>query len=132
MSLFQTPAASPLGFAPAQAGGLPGGGGLLGGIPPVGSNPLNPLQGQPAVSGIGQFIAQIQTTSALRRLGLLPSGRPGAAAGGLGALLGGGGAGGFEALIGPLLQQFMAMAAAQGGAAPPPAAAQPQGLNILA
>jgi len=53
------------------------------GSPAPGSNPMNPLQGQLAVTGIGQFISQIMLTSTLRKLttGLLG----GNAAGGAGA-----------------------------------------------
>lgn len=39
----------------------------LGGAPAPGTNPMNPLQGQAAVTGIGQFISQIMLTSTLRK-----------------------------------------------------------------
>jgi hypothetical protein len=111
-------------------GGFPAGGAnpLSSGITPVGANPYNPLQGQPAVAGIGQFIKSVQTTSALRKAGLLPpAGQPGAA-----GIPGAGGGGDLPTLLASLMQQISALAgggAPAGGAAAPPAGA---GLNLLA
>ena len=86
---------------------------LLGGKTAVGTNPLNPLQGQSALSGIGDFIKGIETKAAQRKAGLLPSTKktaPGAA-----ALTAGGaaGVGGLEALLGQLMQQLQVLLSAQ-------------------
>lgn len=56
----------------------------LGGAPAPGTNPMNPLQGQTAVTGIRQFVTQIMFTNSLRKLGLLPKTGGAAAPGGLG------------------------------------------------
>lgn len=54
------------------------------GAPAPGTNPMNPLQGQTAVTGIKQFVTQIMFTNSLRKLGLLPRTGGAAAPGGLG------------------------------------------------
>jgi hypothetical protein len=116
--------------------------------PTPGSNPLNPLQGVSAISGLGSFITQVQQTAALRKAGLLPPVGSAAALqnnqnissiigaltslGGLGgvgagtdpllALLGGlGGAGAAGAGADPLLALLGADAAGQSALGPNPA-----------
>lgn len=80
---------------------------MMGGLAP-GTNPMNPLQGQAAVSGIGQFMNQMLLSGTLRKAtkllagGALPGGAPGAP----GATAGGNPA--------ALLSQLMAMLG-QGG-----------------
>lgn len=100
-----------------------------------GSNPLNPLQGVPAVTGLAAFVAQIQQTAALRKAGLLPPTGSAAAAQStnqltqlLGtltsSLAGGGGLGGLGGLDPTaLLSTLTASLGSLGAAAPAPAAA---------